>query len=103
METENTSGTKAEGSAAMDCEIDTSAEFKKVKSKKNNKRKLKDSDMESEDTVARKRPEFPPISGDKLKVDWYYHQTCLLIITLSFLEYTCAMGCSVCCVMLIGP
>ncbi|KAG5831059.1 RNA-binding protein PNO1 [Anguilla rostrata] len=67
METENTSGTKAEGSAAMDCEIDTSAEFKKVKSKKNNKRKLKDSDMESEDTVARKRPEFPPISGDKLK------------------------------------
>lgn len=67
MDSENTPETKAEGSAAMDCETDTSAEFKKVKSKKNNKRKLRDADMESEDTVARKRPEFPPISGDKLK------------------------------------
>ncbi|KAJ8360313.1 hypothetical protein SKAU_G00168380 [Synaphobranchus kaupii] len=67
MDTENMSETRAEGSGAMDGETNTSAEFKKVKSKKNNKRKLRDADMESEDTVARKRPEFPPISGEKLK------------------------------------
>ncbi|KAJ8248042.1 hypothetical protein GJAV_G00237560 [Gymnothorax javanicus] len=67
MDTENSSNTKAEGSVTMDCETDTSSEFKEVKSKKSNKRKLRDADMESEGTVTRKRPEFPPISGDKLK------------------------------------
>ncbi|KAJ8250134.1 hypothetical protein COCON_G00220560 [Conger conger] len=67
MDSENTSGTRAEGSAAMDCETDASAEFKKVKTKKSSKRKLRDADMESEDTVACKRPDFPPISGEKLK------------------------------------
>ena len=68
MDSENTSGTRAEGSAVMDCETDTSAEFKKVKSKKSTKRKLRDADMESEETVVCKRPDFPPISGDMLKV-----------------------------------
>lgn len=73
MDSENTSEKRIEGSAAMDCETDTSAEFKKVKSKKNNKRKQRDADMESEDTVALKRPNFPPISGEKLKVDGYHY------------------------------
>lgn len=67
MDSENASGTRAEGSAAMDCETDTSGEFKKVKSKNSNKRKLRDAEMESEDTSTRKRPDFPPISGEKLK------------------------------------
>lgn len=44
-------------------------EFKSVKSKKSNskrKRKLEDGQMETEVHGAAKRPEFPPISGDKL-------------------------------------
>lgn len=44
--------------------------FQKVKSKKTEKRKRDQGEveMESEDTVAPKRPQFPPISGDRLKV-----------------------------------
>ncbi|KAF4090017.1 hypothetical protein AMELA_G00044820 [Ameiurus melas] len=43
--------------------------FQKVKSKKTSKRKrdLGEAEMESEDAVAPKRPQFPPISGDRLK------------------------------------
>ncbi|KAF7710935.1 RNA-binding protein PNO1 [Silurus meridionalis] len=43
--------------------------FKKVKSKKASKRKRDQGEveMESEDAVAPKRPQFPAISGDKLK------------------------------------
>ncbi|XP_071767988.2 RNA-binding protein PNO1 [Centroberyx gerrardi] len=43
--------------------------FTKVKSKKSHKRKREQdgADMDTEDSVARKRPQFPPISGDKLK------------------------------------
>jgi len=57
----------AEASSNMDSEIAT--EFIKVKSKKTQKRKreLEGVDMEADDAVACKRPQFPPISGDKLK------------------------------------
>uniref|UniRef100_UPI003AABAD62 RNA-binding protein PNO1 n=1 Tax=Centroberyx gerrardi TaxID=166262 RepID=UPI003AABAD62 len=43
--------------------------FTKVKSKKSHKRKREQdgADMDTEDSVARKRPQFPPIAGDKLK------------------------------------
>ncbi|XP_036402446.1 RNA-binding protein PNO1 [Megalops cyprinoides] len=67
MDGENNTETKAEGSATMDCENSTTAEFKEVKSKKTKKRKLGEVEMESDETVAHKRPEFPPISGEKLK------------------------------------
>lgn len=42
--------------------------FQKVKSKKTSKRKRDEVEMESEASVAPKRPQFPPISGDRLKV-----------------------------------
>lgn len=44
--------------------------FTKVKSKKTQKRKREQDgvDMDTEESVACKRPQFPPISGDKLKV-----------------------------------
>lgn len=44
--------------------------FTKVKSKKCQKRKREQdgADMDTEETVVSKRPQFPPISGDKLKV-----------------------------------
>lgn len=44
--------------------------FQKVKSKKTSKRKRDQGEveMESGDAVAPKRPQFPPISGDRLKV-----------------------------------
>ncbi|KAG7462876.1 hypothetical protein MATL_G00189350 [Megalops atlanticus] len=67
MDGENNMETKAEGSATMDCENSTTTEFKEVKSKKTKKRKLGEVEMESDETVAHKRPEFPPISGEKLK------------------------------------
>ncbi|XP_026794877.3 RNA-binding protein PNO1 [Pangasianodon hypophthalmus] len=43
--------------------------FQKVKSKKTSKRKRDqgEAEMETEDAVAPKRPQFPPISGDRLK------------------------------------
>ncbi|XP_053476497.1 RNA-binding protein PNO1 [Ictalurus furcatus] len=43
--------------------------FQKVKSKKTSKRKRDqgEAEMKSEDAVAPKRPQFPPISGDRLK------------------------------------
>lgn len=49
---------------------DNTDSFTKVKSKKCQKRKREQdgADMDTEETVARKRPQFPPISGDKLKV-----------------------------------
>lgn len=50
--------------------VDDTDSFTKVKSKKTQKRKHEQdaADMDTEDVVARKRPQFPPISGDKLKV-----------------------------------
>ncbi|XP_023680740.1 RNA-binding protein PNO1 [Paramormyrops kingsleyae] len=67
MDTENPSENEHKASAEMDCQS-LDSEFKKVKSKKNNKRKRRvdDGEMDTEDAVARKRPDFPPISGDKL-------------------------------------
>ncbi|XP_077437507.1 RNA-binding protein PNO1 [Vanacampus margaritifer] len=41
--------------------------FIKVKSKKSQKRKIDAADMDTEGPVARKRPQFPPISLDKLR------------------------------------
>ncbi|KAM9476765.1 RNA-binding protein PNO1 [Clarias gariepinus] len=49
---------------------DSTDTFQKVKSKKTSKRKRDQGgevQMESEDAVAPKRPQFPPISGDRLK------------------------------------
>ena len=58
-----------EVAATMDCEGGADS-FQKVKSKKSQKRKraAAEAEMESEDAVAPKRPQFPPISGDKLTV-----------------------------------
>lgn len=55
--------------AATDSITDAES-FTKVKSKKTQKRKREQDgvDMDTEESVARKRPQFPPISGDKLKV-----------------------------------
>lgn len=67
METvENT--TPAAG-AAMETKDDTDS-FTKVKSKKTQKRKREQdgAGMDTEEPVACKRPQFPPISGDKLRV-----------------------------------
>lgn len=55
--------------AAMDSTDDKDS-FTKVKSKKTQKRKREQDgvDMDTAESVASKRPQFPPISGDKLKV-----------------------------------
>lgn len=55
-----------EASVAADVADPSAEPFTKVKSKKSNKRKH-DQDMESEGSVACKRPQFPALSGDKLK------------------------------------
>lgn len=49
---------------------DNNDSFTKVKSKKCQKRKREQdgADMDTEETVVSKRPQFPPISGDKLTV-----------------------------------
>ncbi|KAG7228474.1 hypothetical protein INR49_007647 [Caranx melampygus] len=54
--------------AAAELKDDTES-FTKVKSKKTQKRKREQdgADMDTEETVAVKRPQFPPISGDKLR------------------------------------
>lgn len=55
--------------AAMEVKDDTDS-FTKVKSKKTQKRKREQdgAGMDTEEPVASKRPQFPPISGDKLRV-----------------------------------
>ncbi|KAL0177170.1 hypothetical protein M9458_026064, partial [Cirrhinus mrigala] len=64
---ESESNTPAEVSATMDCDGNTDT-FQKVKSKKSNKRKrdTAEVDMQTEETVAAKRPQFPALSGDLL-------------------------------------
>lgn len=48
---------------------DDTDSFTKVKANKCQKRKREpDAAMDTEATVGRKRPQFPPVSGDKLKV-----------------------------------
>lgn len=61
--------TTPDAGAAKECKDDTDS-FTKVKSKKTQKRKREQDgvDMDTEEPVASKRPQFPPISGDKLKV-----------------------------------
>uniref|UniRef100_A0A4W5RWG9 RNA-binding protein PNO1 n=1 Tax=Hucho hucho TaxID=62062 RepID=A0A4W5RWG9_9TELE len=68
MDTANNPTTEVVATTTMDSE-DTTEAFVKVKSKKTSKRKreMDGVDMEAEDSVASKRPQFPPISGDKLK------------------------------------
>ncbi|KAL2083148.1 hypothetical protein ACEWY4_020921 [Coilia grayii] len=65
MDTETNKAT--ETTSTMDCEKNPDS-FEEVKSKKSQKRKrdVGAMEMESEDTIASKRPQFPPISGDKL-------------------------------------
>lgn len=55
--------------AATDSSTDKES-FTVVKSKKAQKRKREQdgTGMDTEESVASKRPQFPPISGDKLKV-----------------------------------
>lgn len=67
MDTVKTSTTP--GGEVVDI-TDNTDSFTKVKSKKCQKRKREQNgtDMDTEETVRRKRPQFPPISGDKLKV-----------------------------------
>lgn len=57
------------GEAAM-ASTDDKDSFTVVKSKKTQKRKREQdgAGMDTEESVASKRPQFPPISGDKLKV-----------------------------------
>lgn len=66
---ESVSNTTAEvTSTVMDCDGNTDA-FQKVKSKKSRKRKRDSSEVNTqEDSVAAKRPQFPALSGDQLKV-----------------------------------
>lgn len=49
---------------------DEAESFTQVKSKKTQKRKREQdgAGMDTDESVATKRPQFPPISGDKLKV-----------------------------------
>ncbi|XP_006638794.1 RNA-binding protein PNO1 [Lepisosteus oculatus] len=68
MEVEQTTRTGNEPSSSTGCQ-NVADEFKQVKSKKNNKRKRQVDDGQMETEVHRKRPEFPPISGDKMKGD----------------------------------
>lgn len=67
MDTDKTSA--APGGEITDV-TDNTDSFTKVKSKKCQKRKREQdgADMDTEEAVVSKRPQFPPISGDKLKV-----------------------------------
>lgn len=66
MDTDKT--TTPEAGPAMESKDDTES-FTKVKSKKSQKRKRDQdgADMDTEGPVANKRPQFPPISSDKLR------------------------------------
>lgn len=61
--------TKPSSAAATEVKDDTES-FTKVKSKKTQKRKREQDgvDMDTEGPVASKRPQFPPISSQSLKV-----------------------------------
>lgn len=77
---ESITNTAADVSVSMDSEGNPDG-FEKVKSKKSQKRKRDAGDVDM-DTGAVKRPSFPPISGDQLRVlnhikhyihvVWYY-------------------------------
>lgn len=57
------------GNVTITEDTEESESFTKVKSKKTQKRKREQdgADMDTADSVARKRPQFPPISGDQLR------------------------------------
>lgn len=65
----DTDSSIARGNAAAMENKEESASFTTVKSKKTQKRKREQdgADMDTADSVARKRPQFPPISGDQLR------------------------------------
>lgn len=67
MDTDKISTTPAGETADIAHNTDS---FTKVKSKKCQKRKREQdgADMDTEESVVSKRPQFPPISGDKLTV-----------------------------------
>ncbi|XP_054654999.1 RNA-binding protein PNO1 [Dunckerocampus dactyliophorus] len=58
--------TTTEMDASTDIQNDADS-FVKVKSKKSQKRKRDPADMDTEGPAARKRPQFPPISAEKLR------------------------------------
>ncbi|KAF4105400.1 RNA-binding protein PNO1 [Onychostoma macrolepis] len=64
---ESVSNTPAQANAATDCDGNTDT-FEKVKSKRSHKRKrdAAEVDMQTEETVAAKRPQFPALSADQL-------------------------------------
>lgn len=68
---ESVTNTTAEATATMDCDGNTDG-FEKVKSKRSRKRKrdAADADMQAEGSGAAKRPQFPAISGDLLRVTY---------------------------------
>lgn len=67
MDTDKNSTTPAGETSDLTNNTDS---FTKVKSKKSHKRKREQdgADMDTEESVVSKRPQFPPISGDSLKV-----------------------------------
>ncbi len=73
--------TTSAAEAAMESKDDTES-FTKVKSKKTQKRKREQDgvDMDTAEPVSCKRPQFPPISGEKLKVT----TNCLYKLRVSF-------------------
>lgn len=68
MEPDKTTESNVEAAAAGN---DDTESFTKVKSKKTQKRKREQDGaaMDTEAPVVAKRPQFPPISGDKLRVN----------------------------------
>lgn len=87
MDTDNNKTQVAEAAMASTDDKDS---FTVVKSKKTQKRKREQdgAGMDTEESVASKRPQFPPISGDKLKVISIYEhvfQTWYII----FLKKSC--------------
>lgn len=97
MDTDKT--TTPEAGPAMESKDDTES-FTKVKSKKSQKRKRDQdgADMDTEGPVASKRPQFPPISSDKLRVttdcvhvlcvvcQWYQIQIQTLVYSMLFVS-----------------
>lgn len=70
---ESVTNTTAEATATMDCDGNTDTDaFEKVKSKRSHKRKrdAAEVDMQAEGSVAAKRPQFPALSGDQLRVSY---------------------------------
>lgn len=74
--------TVLDAGAATEKKEDTDS-FTKVKSKKTQKRKREHDggDMDTEPTAS-KRPQFPPISGDKLKVITIWEHGLLLYVSI---------------------